>query len=120
MIREAENYRVEDEKFLRKANAMNALDLCVYKVNNTLKKKKEVKSKLSSQEYDKIKCAITKATNLLENINQQSKIDVVENQLKELESIFQRITGIPEEFVKKKEVRKEGRNWFSKFFSQKS
>ncbi|KAK2359911.1 actin [Trifolium repens] len=118
MIREAENYRVEDEKFLRKANAMNALDLCVYKVNNALKKK-DVKSKLSSEEYNKIKCAITKATNLLEN-NKQSKIDVLENQLKEIESIFQRITEIPEEFVNKKEIRKEGRNWFSKFFSWRS
>jgi L1 cell adhesion molecule like protein len=118
MIREAEDYRVEDEKFLRKANAMNALDLCVYNVNNALKKK-EVKSKLSSEKYDNIKCAITRATNLLEN-NRQSKIDVLENQLKELESIFQRITEIPEEFVKKKEIPKEGRNWFSKFFSRKS
>jgi L1 cell adhesion molecule like protein len=108
VIREAENYRVEDENFLRKANAMEALDLCVYDVNNALNKK-DVKSKLSSREYDKIKCAITKATNLLEN-NQHSKIDVLENQLKELENIFKRIT----------EISKEGRNWFSKFFSWKS
>jgi L1 cell adhesion molecule like protein len=118
VIREAENYRVEDENFLRKANVMEALDLCVYNVNNALNKK-DVKSKLSSEEYDKTKCAITKATNLLEN-NQQSKIDVLENQLKELENIFKRITAILEESVKKKEIRKEGRNWFSKFFSRKS
>jgi molecular chaperone GrpE (heat shock protein) len=97
---------------------MKALDLCVYNVNNALNKK-DVKSKLSSEEYDKTKCAITKATNLLEN-NQQSKIDVLENQLKELENIFKRITAILEESVKKKEIRKEGRNWFSKFFSRKS
>jgi L1 cell adhesion molecule like protein len=118
VIREAENYRFEDENFLRKANVMKALDLCVYNVNNALNKK-DVKSKLSSEEYDKTKCAITKATNLLEN-NQQSKIDVLENQLKELENIFKRITAILEESVKKKEIRKEGRNWFSKFFSRKS
>ncbi|GAU21225.1 hypothetical protein TSUD_11430 [Trifolium subterraneum] len=82
MIREAENYRVDDEKFLRKANAMKALDKCVYEVKNALKK----------------------------NNDQDSKIDVLENQLKELKSIFERITEIP----------KEGSNWFSKFFSQRS
>jgi L1 cell adhesion molecule like protein len=89
MIREAENYRAEDEKFLRKANALNALDNCVYKMKNALKKK-DVNLKLSSQEYENINSGITKATNLLDS-NQQSEIDVLENHLKELESMFQLI-----------------------------
>jgi len=84
MIREAEIYRVEDEKFLKNINVTSALDDCVYKLRNALK--------ISQQENDKINNAITKATNLLDS-NQQSKTDVLENHLKELESIFQRIKG---------------------------
>jgi len=80
MIIEAENYRVEDEKFLRKANVMNALDYF------------DINLRLSSQENDKINSAITNATHLLES-NQHSEIDVLENHLKELESIFQLIIG---------------------------
>lgn len=49
-------------------------------------KKKDMNLNLSSQENDKINSASTKTTNLLES-NQQSKIDVLENHLKELESI---------------------------------
>ena len=63
MIGEAEHYRVEDEKFLRKANVMNALDYCVYKMKNALKKI-DVNLKLSSQENHKINSAITKAKSL--------------------------------------------------------
>lgn len=39
MIKEAENYHIEDDKFLRKAVVMNGLDLCVYKIKNALEKK---------------------------------------------------------------------------------
>jgi L1 cell adhesion molecule like protein len=79
-IREAENYRVEDEKFLRRAKLMNAIEDCVYKLRNAL----------SSQKNDQINSAIDKATNLLGS-NQQSEIHVLENHLKELESILQHI-----------------------------
>jgi heat shock 70kDa protein 1/2/6/8 len=91
MTREAENYRLEDEKFLRKANVMNGLDRCIYKLKNALKRK-DVKLKLSSTEHDKIDHAITKATNLLDS-DKPSEIDVLENHLKELESIFHQIIG---------------------------
>lgn len=86
MIKEAENYHVEDEIFLRKANLMNALHFCVYKMKNDLNKK-DTNLKLSSQENDKINSAIKKDTNLLEISNQQSEIDILENHLKDLESI---------------------------------
>jgi molecular chaperone DnaK (HSP70) len=76
-IKEAKNYRVEDEKFLRRAKLMNALEDCVYKLKNAL----------SSQENDKINSAIDKATNLLGS-KQQSELHVLENHLKELESII--------------------------------
>ena len=92
MTSDAENYRIEEEKFLRKANVMNGLDHCIYKLKNALKRK-DVKLKLSSTEHDKISHAIRKATNLLDS-DKQSEIDVLENHLKELESIFQQIIGI--------------------------
>ncbi|CAJ2676233.1 unnamed protein product [Trifolium pratense] len=79
-IREAEKYRVEDERFLRRAKLMNKLDDCVYKLRNAL----------SSQKDDKIASAIKKVTNLLGG-KQQSEIHVLENHLKELESIVQQI-----------------------------
>jgi L1 cell adhesion molecule like protein len=92
MIREAENYRVEDEKFLKKASVMNALDSCVYKMKNALKNK-EIKVKLSSKEIDRIDRAIAKARNLLDSA-QKIEIDVLENHLEELESsILFRIIG---------------------------
>jgi molecular chaperone DnaK (HSP70) len=91
-IKEAKNYRVEDEKFLRKASVMNALDSCVYKIKNALEKK-QIKLKLSSKEIDQIDRAIAKATNLLDSA-QKIEIDVLENHLEELESsILFRIIG---------------------------
>jgi len=54
-------------------------------------KQTEVNSKLSSQDNDKINSAITIASSLLDS-NQQVAIDVLEGQLKELESMFESIT----------------------------
>ena len=68
LIQEAEEYRVEDEKFLRKAKVMNSLEDCVYKLRNALKNK-DIKLKCSSQKVKKIKRAITLAANLLEKNN---------------------------------------------------
>jgi L1 cell adhesion molecule like protein len=78
-IKEAKNYRVEDDKFLRRAKLMNALEDCVYKLRNAL----------SSQEKDKINSAIDKATNLLGS-KQQSELHVLENHLKDLENIIRK------------------------------
>jgi len=88
MIQEAEEYHAEDEKFLRKAKVMNALDECVYKLRNAMKHK-DVKLKLSSKEVEKINGAITVATNLLDKKNNQhNDVDVLEGHLKELESMY--------------------------------
>jgi flagellar motility protein MotE (MotC chaperone) len=82
---------VEDKEFLRKATVMNALDYCVYKVKNALKKK-DVNLNLSHKEREKIKNAITVATSLLDkNNNKQQKIDVVEDHLKELEIMLEKL-----------------------------
>ncbi|PNX86324.1 heat shock protein [Trifolium pratense] len=85
LIKEAENYRIEDYKFLRKAKAVNALDYYIYKMKNALKKE-DVNIKLSSEEIEKIESAIAVATNLLSDDNQKVEVDVLEDHLKGLES----------------------------------
>jgi L1 cell adhesion molecule like protein len=77
LIKEAENYHIEDMKFLRKAKAVNALDDYIYKMKNALKKE-DVNINLSS--------AITLATNLLSDNNQHVDADVLEDHLKGLET----------------------------------
>jgi len=88
LIQEAEQYRLEDEKFLRKAKVMNSLDDCVYKLRNALKNK-DIKLKCSSQKVKKINHAITMATYLLDKNNQENDIDVLGDHLKELESMLE-------------------------------
>ncbi|RHN46748.1 putative Heat shock protein 70 family [Medicago truncatula] len=87
MIEEADNYRAEDEKFLRMAQLKNALDLCVYKIETALKKQ-NIQLKLSTLEKTKINAAITIAKNLLDE-NHQHELDVLQDHLKELESMFE-------------------------------
>jgi L1 cell adhesion molecule like protein len=87
MIQEAKNYHVDDKKFLKKAEVLNALDYRVYKIRNSLKQT-DVNSKLSSQDNDRINSAITIASNFLDS-NKEVEIDVLEGHLKELESMFE-------------------------------
>lgn len=93
MIQEAEEYQAEDKKFLRKAKAMNDLDYYVYKIKNALKKK-DISSKLCSKEKENVSSAIARATDLLEDNNQQDDIVVFEDNLKELESIIERMKAM--------------------------
>ena len=88
LIQEADEYRAEDDKFLRKAKAMNALDYCSYKTTNALKEK-DVKLKLLPQEKNMINHAIKVATNLLYKNNQQSEVDLLEDHLKEVEIMLE-------------------------------
>jgi len=90
LIKEAENFHIEDKRFLRKAKAVNALDDYIYKMGNALKKK-DINAKLSSQEIEKIESAIAVATSLLDEKNQQVEIDVLEDHLKGLESRMEQI-----------------------------
>jgi molecular chaperone DnaK (HSP70) len=92
LIQEAETYCIDDKKFLRKAEIMNALDQCVYKMRKLLMKK-DINLKLSSEENNKINTAIAMATNLLDENDRQNEIDVLEAHLNELESIFTVIIG---------------------------
>ncbi|CAK8541351.1 unnamed protein product [Lathyrus sativus] len=90
LIQEAEAFCIHDKKFLRMAEVMNALDHCVYKMRNVLKKN-DISLKLSSEENKKINTAIAMATNLLDENDQQNEIDVLEDHLNELESMYELI-----------------------------
>jgi len=87
LIKEAENYLIEDKKFLRKAEAVNALDDYIYKLKNAAKK--DINTKLSSEEIEKIESAIAVATNLVDN--KQVEIDVLEDHLNGLKSRMEQI-----------------------------
>ncbi|KAK2448425.1 heat shock cognate 70 kDa protein [Trifolium repens] len=87
LIKEAESYHVEDMKFLKKAEAVNALDDYIYKMRNAIKKN-DINLKLSSQEVRKIESAITLATNLLDENDHHNDSNVLENHLKELKIEF--------------------------------
>ncbi|XP_014496911.1 probable mediator of RNA polymerase II transcription subunit 37c [Vigna radiata var. radiata] len=64
MIKEAENYKSEDEKFLKKAKAMNDLDYHVYKIGKALKRE-DISSKLSWKEKEDIMSKISRATDII-------------------------------------------------------
>jgi L1 cell adhesion molecule like protein len=87
LIQEAENFQIEDKKFLKKAEAVNALDDYIYKMRNAIKKN-DINLKLSSQEVRKIESAITLATNLLDENDHHNDSNVLENHLKELKIEF--------------------------------
>ncbi|KAK2394698.1 heat shock cognate 70 kDa protein [Trifolium repens] len=87
LIKEAEDYHVEDMKFLKKAEAVNALDDYIYKMRNALKKN-DINLMLSSQEIMKIESAITLATNLLDENDHHNDSNVLENYLKKLKNGF--------------------------------
>ncbi|ESW11212.1 hypothetical protein PHAVU_008G011300, partial [Phaseolus vulgaris] len=83
-IQEAENYKSEDEKFLKKANAMNDLDYHVYKIRKALKKE-DIDSKLSSKEKENISSTMSRAMDMLDDRNQIEDLVAVEDCLKELQ-----------------------------------
>ncbi|WVZ10746.1 hypothetical protein V8G54_015276 [Vigna mungo] len=92
MMQEAEDFRAEDKKFLRKSKAINSLDDYVYKMNNALEKKDMI-SKLSSSTRERISLAIKKGTKLLDGKNQHDEAYVFEDYLKKLESLYEKTIG---------------------------
>jgi L1 cell adhesion molecule like protein len=85
LIQEAENYHMEDMKFLRKAKMLNKLDDRIYKLKNILNKK-DMNSNLS-EEIKNIKDIIAEATNMLDEDNKDVEIDILEDYLKKLEVV---------------------------------
>ncbi|WVY95622.1 hypothetical protein V8G54_027773 [Vigna mungo] len=98
MIKEAENYKSEDEKFLKKAKAMNDLDYHVYKIRKALKKE-EISSKLSWKEKEDIMSKISRATDMLDSQNEMEDIVAIEDFLKDLKVISERIIMVMEKIV---------------------
>ncbi|CAL5184223.1 unnamed protein product [Lathyrus oleraceus] len=88
LIKEAEKYHIKDNKFLRMAKAVNALDDYIYKMRNALDMV-DVNSKLSSVEIKKMEDAIVVATHLSDN--QQVEIEVPEDYLMGLKSRMEHI-----------------------------
>ncbi|WVY93350.1 hypothetical protein V8G54_032438 [Vigna mungo] len=88
MIQEAKEYKVEDMKFLRKAEAMNDIDYYAYKIKKALEKE-NFSSKLCSEDRKKISSAVTKATELRDGDEQEEEIDVLEDHLEELINLFE-------------------------------
>ncbi|MED6156162.1 70-kilodalton heat shock protein [Stylosanthes scabra] len=87
LIEEAERYKAEDEKFLRKANAILALDDYVYDMEKAL-----IRSKLCPEDKKKLNSAIDKSRTLLEDGNKEKKeIHVFVENLNEAKRIFEPI-----------------------------
>ncbi|CAK8531482.1 unnamed protein product [Lathyrus sativus] len=99
LIQEAENYHIEDKKFLRKATALNALDDYIYKMRNALKKE-DIDTKLSPEEIEKIRSTIVVTTYLVDENNHVVEIDDLEDHLKELKTSMDHI--IAKKFVMKR------------------
>ncbi|KAL2329575.1 hypothetical protein Fmac_017156 [Flemingia macrophylla] len=93
MIQEANFFKVEDEKFLRKAKTKNDLDSCIYRIRKALKKD-DINSLLCSKKKKDICSAINRATNLLDGTNEKDDIVVFEDCLSELESMLERLKTV--------------------------
>jgi L1 cell adhesion molecule like protein len=91
LIEEAENYRAEDEKFQQMAKVKSALDDCIYKIETALNNQ-NINLKLSTQENKKINVAIRMAKKLLDE-NDIYEVELLEDHLEKLESMFQDITA---------------------------
>ncbi|MED6208182.1 70-kilodalton heat shock protein [Stylosanthes scabra] len=87
LIEEAERYKVEDEKFLEKANAIRALDDYVYDMEKAL-----IGSKLCPEDKKKLNSAIDKARTVLDDGNKENiEIHVFVEYLNEAKLIFEPI-----------------------------
>ncbi|XLU69768.1 hypothetical protein S245_028821 [Arachis hypogaea] len=87
LIEEAERYKVEDENFLEKANAIRALEDYVYDME-----KASIGSKLCPEDKKKVNSAIAKARTLLDDDNKENiETDVFVEHLNEAKLIFEPI-----------------------------
>ncbi|MED6208787.1 hypothetical protein PIB30_048518 [Stylosanthes scabra] len=86
LVKEAARHKVEDDKFLKKAKAINALDDYVYDMEKTLNLNG---SELCPEDKKKLNSIIDKARNLLDDGNKEkTKNDVFVEHLKEAKLIF--------------------------------
>ncbi|KAL7583164.1 hypothetical protein Lser_V15G42852 [Lactuca serriola] len=80
MVKDAEKYKQEDQEFKKKADALNALEDCVYNM------KKKIKNMAHGKSLREMENAITDITKLLEQ-KQAVSIDEIQRMKKHLESL---------------------------------
>jgi len=85
MVRDAEKYKVEDEKNKEKVDAKNGLENYAYSLRNTLKDDK-IAGKMDSGDKEKLEKAIDDAIKWLDH-NQTAEKDEYEHKQKELEGV---------------------------------
>nr|ABN09143.1 Heat shock protein Hsp70 [Medicago truncatula] len=89
MIQEAENFKAEDMKFMKKVKAMNALDDYLYNMRKVMKDD-SVTSMLNPIDKIKINSAMMKGKRLIDG-NKHKETFVFVDFLMELESIFESV-----------------------------
>jgi L1 cell adhesion molecule like protein len=85
MVREAEQYKAEDEKNKDRVEAKNHLENYAYSLRNTIRDEK-IADKLESGDKDRLNAAIDDAINWMDK-NQQAGKDEFEAKQKELEGV---------------------------------
>jgi len=85
MVKDAEKYKVEDEKNKEKVDAKNGLENYAYSLRNTLKDDK-IAGKIDSGDKEKLEKAIDDAIKWLDH-NQTAEKDEYEHKQKELEGV---------------------------------
>jgi len=85
MVREAEQYKADDERNKERIEAKNGLENYSYSLRNTIRDEK-VADKLSSEDKEKLNSAIDTAVKWLE-ANQTAEKDEYEGKQKELEAV---------------------------------
>ena len=85
MVREAEQYKAEDEDLKKKVEAKNALENYAYNMRNTVRNEK-IKEKLSDEEREKIEKEVQGTLAWLDS-NQLAEVEEFEHKLKELEEV---------------------------------
>jgi len=85
MVREAEQYKADDEKNKGKVEAKNGLENYAYSLRNTIRDEK-ITDKLSSEDKDALNNAIDEATKWLD-ANQMAEKEEFEAKQKELEGV---------------------------------
>jgi len=85
MVREAEQYKNEDEKNKKRIEAKNGLENYAFSLKNTIKDEK-IASKLDSTDKSKLESAINDTVKWLDS-NQTAEADEFEHKQKELEGV---------------------------------
>ncbi|XP_068652765.1 heat shock 70 kDa protein-like [Aristolochia californica] len=85
MVKDAENYKAEDEEVKRKVEAKNSLENYAYNMRNTVRDEKFA-GKLGPADKERIEKAVDDAIQWLDQ-NQLAEVEELEDKLKELEGI---------------------------------